>query len=228
MKIQRLVSLVSASVAAAVCAAGTASAQSAEAILKRAAETYQDAQTLAVAFDQTVTNPLTDRSAESHGELLRKRPNLLSVNFASPADDRIVADGSDLWIYLPSTAPGQVIRVPAAAQRGMLVDPMGQVLTAPAERYAVAPAGVAVVSGRATHAITLTPRSQPSLFTRATLWVDDADGQVRRIETTEPSGLVRTVTITRLRRNISVPRSAFRFTPPPNVRVLDQRRILGG
>ncbi len=207
---------------------GAANAQKPETTLQRAVAAYMGAETVSVTFDQTVTNPLTDRAAQSHGELLRKRPNLLSITFSSPAADRIVADGTDLWVYLPSSAPGQVIKMPAAGQQGMLLDPLGQILSAPIDRYSVTAAGTANVSGRGTHAVKLTPKSQRELFTSATLWIDDADGAVRRIETTEPSGLLRRVTVTQLRKNMSIPRSAFRFTPPANTRVIDQRSMFGG
>jgi outer membrane lipoprotein carrier protein len=207
--------------AAAVVVTATAGAQRPDATLARAVAAYKGAESIAVTFDQTVTNPLTDRKMTSHGELVRKRPNLLSITFSSPATDRIVADGTTLWLYLPSSAPGQVMRLPASGQNGMLLDPLGQILSAPSDAYAVTDAGTASIGGRATHAITLTPRSTRALFTKATVWVDDADGLVRQVEATEPSGLVRRVTITQFRTNAPAPKSLFRFTPPPNVRVVD-------
>jgi outer membrane lipoprotein carrier protein len=182
-----------------------------------------------VSFDQTVTNPLTGRTLNTTGELLRRKPNLLSISFAGADPDRIVADGSNLWVYLPSSAPGQVLKVPAAAgQRGMFVDPMGQILSAPISSYDIADSGSAAISGHQTHAITLTPKSRSALFTRATLWIDDSDGLVRQMESTEPSGLVRKITVTQFRTNTAIPRSAFRFTPPANVRVIDGASMLGG
>ncbi|MGI8508910.1 MAG: outer membrane lipoprotein chaperone LolA [Gemmatimonadaceae bacterium] len=211
----------------ALCAAA-ASAQKPEATLQRAVVAYRGAETVSVRFDQTVTNPLTDRSAQSRGELLRKRPNLLSITFSTPAADRIVADGTDLWVYLPSSAPGQVIKMPATGQEGLLLDPLGQILSNPVDHYQVTPMGTASVGGHDTHAVKLTPKAGRDLFTTATLWIDDADGAVRQVETTEPSGLVRRVTITQFRKNIPIPSSAFRFTPPANTRVVDQRGMIGG
>ncbi len=228
MKAIGVTARVAASAAAVVAFCASAGAQQPETTLQRAVAAYRAAETVSVQFDQTVTNPLTARSAQSHGELLRKRPNLLSITFSSPAADRIVADGTDLWLYLPSSAPGQVIKMPAAGQQGMLLDPLGQILSTPVDHYTVETAGAANVSGHGTHAVKLTPKSGHELFTTATLWIDDADGAVRQIETTEPSGLVRRVTITQLKKNASIPRSAFRFTPPANTRVIDQRSVFGG
>jgi len=211
-----------------LCVTASLGAQRPEATLQRAIAAYANAETIAVRFDQTVTNPLTDRTLTSSGELMRRRPNRLSISFGGTNPDRIVADGTNLWVYLPSSAPGQVIKLPAAGESGMLVDPMGQILSAPVSNYDVTDAGASVVSGEATHAITLVPKSRAALFTKATLWIDDTDGLVRQLESTEPSGLVRKITVTRFRTNVTIPRSTFQFTPPANVRVIDGGGMIGG
>jgi len=51
---------------------------------------------------------------------------------------------------------------------------------------------------------------------------------VRQLESTEPSGLVRKITVTRFRTNVTIPRSTFQFTPPANVRVIDGGGMIGG
>ena len=53
-------------------------------------------------FEQTIENPLTGRTLTASGEYQQQRPGKLSVRFSQPADDRIVADGSRLW--LPTSA----------------------------------------------------------------------------------------------------------------------------
>jgi outer membrane lipoprotein carrier protein len=200
----------------------TLNAQQPAVTLQRAIAAYKGAESISVRFDQIVTNPLTDRTLATSGELMRKRPNLLSISFAGADPDHIVADGSTLWVYLPSSAPGQVIKIPAAAgESGLLVDPMGQILSAPIDSYVITDAGSLTIGGRATHAVTLVPKSRAALFTRATLWIDDSDGLVRQLESTEPSGLVRRITVTQFRTNVAIPRSTFQFTPPPRTRVID-------
>jgi outer membrane lipoprotein carrier protein len=205
------------------------SAQRPETTLQRAVAAYRAAETISARFDQTVSNPLTDRTLATSGELMRQSPNLLSITFSGSNPDRIVSDGATLWVYLPSSAPGQVIKVPAAVGKtGLLVDPMGQILSAPIASYTISDAGSATIRGRATHAITLVPRSRAALFTKATLWIDDSNGLVRQLESTEPGGLVRRITVTRFRTNVAIPRSTFRFAPPANVRVIDGTRMVNG
>lgn len=223
----RRIARVAAALSLCATAAGAQDERAADALLSRAMQRYGAARTVDVTFTQVVSNPLTQRSLESRGELLRQRPNLLSITFSSPAADRVVADGSALWVYLPSSAPGQVLKLPASGEHGILLDPLGQVLTTPLNDYTVTNAGSATIGDHSTQAFTLVPRTAQPLFTRATVWIDGS-GVVRQMEATEQSGLVRRITVTEFRTNVSLPRSAFRFTPPAGVRVVDQAGRTGG
>jgi len=56
----------------------------------------------------------------------------------------------------------------------------------------------------------------------ATVWIDDADASVRQFEVTEPSGVQRRVRLTSFRPNAPVDASAFKFTVPEGVRIVDR------
>lgn len=192
-------------------------------LLDRAVAAWSKVRTVRATFEQTITNSLTGRTVTASGEYQQQRPGRLSVRFSEPADDRIVADGSRLWLYLPSTTPGQVIRTSLKNGGSGTVDLTAQFLTAPRTRYTVAPGGTAAVSGRATHAYTLVPKEkQGAQFQRATVWIDDADATIRQFEVTEPSGLVRRVRLTSFRPNAAVDKSAFTFKVPEGVRIVDR------
>ena len=79
-------------------------------LLDRAVAAWARVKTARATFEQTITNSLTGRTLKASGEFQQQRPGKLSVKFSEPANDRIVDDGSRLWLYLPSTTPGQVIR----------------------------------------------------------------------------------------------------------------------
>jgi outer membrane lipoprotein carrier protein len=192
-------------------------------LLDRAVAAWAKVRTARATFEQTITNPLTDRTLTASGEFQQQRPGKLSVTFSDPANDRIVADGKHLWLYLPSTTPGQVIRTSLREGGSGTVDLSAQFLTAPRSRYTVTPAGTATVSGRATHAYTLVPKTQSdAAFKTATVWIDDADATIRQFEVTEPSGLQRRVRMTSFRTNVPVDASAFKFSVPNGVRVVDR------
>jgi outer membrane lipoprotein-sorting protein len=59
-------------------------------------------------------------------------------------------------------------------------------------------------------------------FEHAIVWLDKEDGLPRRLEITEHSGATRTLTLSKVRTNRTVPDDTFRFKVPPGVRVVDQ------
>lgn len=206
----------------ALSAATGLQAQTPDAIMQRASSAYSEMKTLRAEFEQKITNPLTGTNAVSHGVMFRKAPNLLSVNFTDPKGDRVVSDGKALWVYLPSSAPNQVIRLAANGKSSIaLVEPGELFLSAPSSRYNITANGTATVSGRKTNVVTLVPKKTDNVFTRAKVWVDARDNTVRQFEVTDANGLTRMVTITKLQANLDVPASEFRFTPPKNARVID-------
>lgn len=212
---------ISAAVVALAFTATAAGAQTpADAALDRAVAAYAKVHSLRATFDQSLSNPVTGRSAQAKGELLIKRPGRIAVRFTQPSGDRIVSDGKYVWIYLPTSAPGQVMRAPADASQGTGMDVSTELLTAPRTKFAVADAGAATANGRATRIVVLTPRTARN-YTKARLWIDDADGVVRQLELTENSGVVRTIVFRTIQLNAKVPASAFKFEVPKGAKVFD-------
>jgi outer membrane lipoprotein carrier protein len=202
--------------------AAGAQAQSPEAVMDRAVKGYADMRSMRADFRQTITNPLTGTKATSHGVLLRKDPNLLSITFSDPKGDRVVSDGSTLWVYLPSSAPGQVIRMPAGTDGSMgMVDPGGLFLSSPSSRYTISGGGAATIGGRKTTVVNLVPKRSNNAFSRARVWVDAADYTIRQFEVVDANGLTRLVTISNVRPNAAISASSFTFTPPKGARVID-------
>ena len=210
-------------------AAASVQAQTPDATMKRAATAYTEMKTVRAEFRQTITNPLTGTNATSSGVMFRQSPNLLSVNFTSPKGDRVVADGKSLWVYLPSSAPGQVIKLPSNGKNTLaIVDPGELFLNSPSTRFDMTSAGTTTISGRKANIVALVPKKTNNIFTRAKVWVDADDGSIRQFEVVDVNGLTRMVTITKLQANVPVSASEFRFTPPKNVRVLDSAAMNGG
>lgn len=202
-----------------------ARAQSAEAIIDRAAAAYARLNSMRAEFKQTLTNPLTGNSQTTSGVILRKKPNLLNIRFDS--GDRVAADGSTLWVYLPSSVPGQVMRMPYTGSNAGSVDPAEQFLNAPRTRFTVTSSGAASIAGRASHALTLVPRRANSGFTRAKVWIDDLDASVRQFDVETANGLKRHVVITSFTANPELASSQFKFTVPKGAKVVDQAAIAG-
>src|SRR5689334_13396041 len=200
-----------------------ARAQSGDAIIDRAAAAYSRLYSMRAEFRQTLTNPLTGSTQTTTGVILRKKPNLLSITF--DGGDRVVADGSTLWAYLPSSVPDQVMRMPYNMTAAGSVDPADQFLKSPRSRFTVTSEGAATIGGRPAHSVTLVPKRANNQFRSAKVWVDDADSSVRQFDVESPNGLRRRVVITRFTANPALSAASFRFAPPKGVKVVDQQTL---
>lgn len=192
--------------------------------LDRASAAYQTIRTLSAEFTQIVANPLLGSPDTTRGQLYQMRPNHFAMRFTHPRGDRIVADGRNLWLYTPSSTPGQVIRtgIPTTGTTGPNL--IGQFVERPRERYRAryVRADSAVGGGRVTDVVALVPRTTDLPYSEAVVWIDRKDGLVRRIEIEETSGQRRTLVFNKVVLNRGVPGREFTFSPPAGLRVVDQ------
>lgn len=203
--------------------AAPASAQTADATLEKAVATYAATKSVRASFEQTIENPMTGSRAVARGEIQQRKPNLLSVRFTDPKGDQIVVDGTSVWLYLPSSNPGQVIKQAVSEGSAAMLDPASELLRSPSTRYTVTDGGTARLADRTTRVLTLVPRTEMG-FTKAIVWIDPADGILRQFEVVDANGLSRRVRLTNIRLNAETEASAFRFVPPAGVRVFEQPR----
>lgn len=209
---------------AAVCAvaASPLAAQSpAESAYDRVAKAWATHTTLEAQFDQRIMNPLLGRTASSRGTFLQQKPGRVSITFTEPAGDRIVGDGKSLWVYLPSSTPNQVMKLPADADGAVVADLLGQLLDAPKRTFNISGGEAVTIDGRGTRRVLLVPRVDGSVpFQKATLWLDDKEPRPARVQVIDPQGVERTITLTTWIPNATLPKNAFVFTPPKGVRVI--------
>jgi outer membrane lipoprotein carrier protein len=144
------------------------------------------------------------------------------MRFTAPTGDRVVADGRHLWLYTPSTNPGQVIRtqVPTTGATGPNL--IGQFVDRPRERYQARYLRADSLASGWTDAVVLVPKDTDAPYREAVIWVDRADGFLRRLEMVEQTGQRRVVTLSRLRVNQGVPAREFVFSPSAGTRIVDQ------
>jgi len=191
--------------------------------LDRASATYQTIRTLSAEFTQIITNPMIGAPDTTRGKLYQMRPSRFAMRFTHPRGDRIVADGRHLWLYTPSTTPGQVIRttIPAASTSGG-PNFIGQFVERPRERYRARYVRSDSLAGRATDVVELVPKTDDLPYSKAVVWIDREDGLVRRIDIEETFGQHRTLLLAKLAVNRGVPGREFIFSPPAGLRVVNQ------
>ncbi len=190
-------------------------------ILDHASSAFEAVRTLVADFVQVITNPMIGDPDTTRGRLFQQRPSRFAMRFSDPAGDRIVADGRYLWLYTPSTTPGQVIRgrIPATGTTGPNL--ISQFVERPRERYSAR-----YVRGDSTatgwvDVVALTPRDASLPYSAAELSVGREDGLVRSIEISEASGQQRVILLRSLQVNVAVPSREFRFVVPAGVTVVD-------
>jgi len=191
-------------------------------VLDRASAAYQTIRTLSAEFTQVVANPLIGAPDTTRGKLYQMRPSHFAMRFSRPRGDRIVADGRHLWLYTPSSTPGQVIRtaIPRTGTTGPNL--IAQFVERPRERYRARYVGADSLADGVADVVALVPRATDLPYSEAMVWVGRDDGLVRRIEIVETSGQRRTLVLRNLVVNRGVPSREFIFSPPAGSRVVDQ------
>ncbi len=194
-------------------------------VLDRAAASYASARSIRATFEQTLAPPGgTVRTAK--GEYLQQGSARFAFRFSEPAGDVIVCDGTSLWLYLPSSAKSQVLKMPAQMAGGFSL--LEQLLAKPRQQYIVTPRADTTVGDHRVAVFALAPRDQRAPFQRAVVWIGKADALLWMMETVEPSGLVRRVRFSSIRANASIPDGALTFRVPEGVKVVDQAALMGG
>jgi outer membrane lipoprotein carrier protein len=197
-------------------------AQDAQAIVGRSSRVYRSLASLTADFVQVIDNPMID-SAESQGTLVQAGPSKLSMRFSDPPNEAVVIDGEHVWVYTPSTVPDQVLRLSVPSGGPVYgYNLLSWFLDRPAERYTARCLRQDKIGTRAMDVVELIPAVPDLPFERAVLWLDREDALPRRLEITEKSGALRTLTLSKLRLNRKVPDATFKFEVPPGARVVDQ------
>lgn len=197
-------------------------AQDAAAIVGRSSRVYRSLASMRADFVQVIDNPMID-SAESRGTLVQAGPSKLAMRFTDPPGEAVIIDGEHVWVYTPSTVPGQVLRMGLPSGGPVYgYNIIAWLLDKPAERYTPKYLRRDRVGGREVDVIELVPAVPDLPFERAVVWLDRDDALPRRLEVTEHGGALRTLTLSKVRANQRVPDSTFVFQVPPGVRVVDQ------
>lgn len=204
-----------------VLVTSAASAQDGSRIVGRSGQAYRNLSSLRADFVQVISDRMIGEF-DSRGTLMQAGNNHLQMRFSDPEGDLITLDGRYAWIYTPSSAPGQVIRVAIPEDPIYGLNVVAWILDRPTERYHSTWLRAETRGGRTLDVVKMIPRSESLPFREVTVWLDRDDALPRRIEIIETSNARRTLELSRLRVNENIPASTFRFTVPSGVRVIDQ------
>jgi len=191
-------------------------------LLGRAEARYDALTSMRAEFDQKIEIPLLGRERSGTGRWYQKGRGRFKMEFTEPPGDVIVADGTSLWLFYPSTHPNQVIRstIDANVTGAGMADLQGRIFEQAAAAYDAELVGREEVEGRPTWLVVLTPR-EVSPYRRVRVWIDADDVLVRRFEIVEENETIRTVVLRNLRPDVPIDDEVFAFTPPPGADVFE-------
>ncbi len=195
-----------------------AAAQDVTEVLATAQATYRQIETLQAEFTQTLVNPMMGNDTTT-GTLYLAPPDRFSMRFAEPEGDRIVADGTWLWLHTPSTTPDQVIRQPIPDVGPATPNLFGQFVDRPLDRYSATYAGRDSVAGYGVEKVRLIPRVEGIPF-RSVVISLSADGMLRRVDIVEDSGQRRTLVFDSILVNAPIPPEELIFRVPKGTRIV--------
>ena len=193
----------------------------ANAIVGRAASVYRGLNSLRADFVQVIDDDAVG-TFESKGVLVQSGQNKLAMRFSDPKGDAIVLDGQSVWVYTPSTTPGQVLRMPVPTGPVYGFNVLAWLLDKPTERYRSRYVKRDFVDFVQTDVVELVPLSEDLPFRKATLWLDRDNALPRKVQIEERAGGTRTLTLSRLKTNQPVTEKTFQFEVPSGVRVIEQ------
>ena len=168
--------------------------------------------TVSSQFEQRLFDESHNLLEQARGTVLIDRPGRFRFDYTDPPQ-LIVGDGAKVWIYDPELAQATVRDVDAALGSTPAV-----LLTTdrPVEEgFRVE----ALDAGENVDAFSLEPKAEDASFTRIRLAF--AGGELRRMELVDQFGQTTLLRFHDIRRDAAIPASAFTFTPPAGVDVID-------
>jgi outer membrane lipoprotein carrier protein len=195
------------------------SAQDVGAILSAAEKAYHATHFFRAEFSQTIENAMLGTPERSRGIMFLDPPDRFAMRFSTPPGDRIVADGQWLWLYTPSTVPGQVIREPIPSGGANTPNLFAQFVDRPLDRYTATLLGKDTIDGAVVDVIRLLPRFSDQPFREATIAVARQNALLRRVGLVEESGQRRTLVLSAIQTDFRIPDEEFRFRVPQGVKV---------
>lgn len=190
-------------------------------LIERAARAYRNAISFTADFRQVIADSMIG-TFESRGRIVQAGEARLAMHFTDPRGEAIVMDGEHLWVYTPSTTPGQVLRLRVPSDPTYGPNVLAWILTDPSSRYDSRYLRADQVAGRGVDVIALTPKDRSLPFREAVVWLDQFDNLPRRLEVAERGGQRRTLTFTGVETRRRITPETFTFQVPDGVRVIDQ------
>lgn len=192
-----------------VLSAGHVRAQSADAVLSRLRTTYGNVESLRASFTQRIGGSTQTGTVLLQGTRYR----------IETADQTLVTDGRTSWIY---SRPDAQVLVNDYVEDETAFSPTDFFTRYP-DRFHVALDRRETLGGVKHEVLRLTPKEPGAFVEGVRLWVRATDGLPTRVEIRDGNGTEMRFELSKIEVNPKLSRSAFTFTAPKGVEVVDLR-----
>ncbi len=196
---------------------GTAHAEKVNDIIKKVQKKYRDYQTIQVEFVEKTKFSLTGTEVEVPAKLLMQGKD----KFRLESEDQVlIADGETFWRY--NKLDNQVLI--DYAKKGDQDVMLNTFLSDFRDQYFAELIDEEKQDGNKLYVIKLVPKpSENSMFTAVRIWVKDKEWEITRIIYEDYNQNETEYVISKTLFNPKFPNTAFAFTPPEGIEVVDLR-----
>ncbi len=196
---------------------GFSQATSQTEVIEKVLKAQEGIETFEAEFVQTNFTKATGVSQRFEGKLWLKRPDEFRMEVVSPDTQLFVSDGQTMWMYLPEL--NQAIR--EDLKESEVVPQPSQVLFQFEEKYEIDFQGEDTVDDRTHYLLDLTPKEENPYFAGARVWLNPKSLLMKRLVVVDSQGNQAIFDFREVKTNTVPPESAFRFTPPHGVEVVE-------
>ncbi len=131
----------------------------------------------------------------------------------------VVSDGVTLWTY---TEQNKQLLVDVYDNDPSVLTP-DKVLSVLPSEYTIEVIGVANVKELATSVLKMTAKDKNATIKEMTVWVDDTESLMRKVQVTDGGGNILTYTIDAIKINTTPSENTFKFSKPSGAQTVDLR-----
>lgn len=197
-------------------------------LLQQTLERYRQTRGMQAHFQQHITIPVLDKEKTSTGIWRFQDHRQWSLTFEDPKNDRVVADGQYVWLYYPSSHPGQVIRqtLQKRLPESSRASPERWLQQVLGEGYQLV--DIQTRTDQASEVqFRFRARSENSLSPEVVLQVDSQRKLLTRVRWSEYTGTQRQIRFSHIQPDVSFPAGQFRFEPPEGVDIFRANNLHG-
>jgi len=197
-------------------AAGSASAQSLDDVVRDIESSYSRMTDLRAEFTQTAFNKSLNQTIPARGTVYLKKGGKLRWEYTEPTPQEIVSDGKKLWVYTPTLNQANVAEAPEAlaGPAGSFLAGLGRLRTEFQVRFLNL---AQPKDAEGNWVLDLTPKQPLPTLSRLVLSVEGKNWEIRKAVVHDQFDNTVTMRFTKMAVNSGLPDRTFTFVAPKGV-----------